>query len=134
MRININSNAAQEALDKVNGRAKEHTYQKEDLGFITRQTEVTLRNLGIPKAKWKGAEVYATSGTQTTGSYKWRRKATAVRLLRGGSGWFLIEAQDTLVGVQGGGGDTLYLTREQDEIAVANLRKGYRVQQWGENV
>ena len=115
------------ALSAINGRSAEHCYTSADeIEALAKYAENRLEHFGLPKAERAGARLYATSGDTVPNAYKYGRKATFVLLERKGAGWYLTDVQPSNI-FKEGGRRSLQLTKEQDERAVATLRKQYSV-------
>ena len=118
------------ALATVNGKARTHSYGSMwDLTMVADKADRMLAGYGIPKKQWVGAAVTAVSGDRVPNAYNRKghtRIATKVTLERRATGWFLTEIGRTEI-YQEGGSTTLYLTEQQDEIAVRILRMHYRI-------
>ena len=119
------------ALASVNGTATTHTItawgEVRDLARTAEAECVSL--LGSPRHA-RGARYSVVSGDSVSNDYaqKWRyRAATRVVMVRRVGDWYLVSAERVEIG-QKGGGARLILTPQQDEIAVALLRRRYRVE------
>jgi hypothetical protein len=121
MKIKIEKCA--DALSKVNGDAREHTYTTYTLRQVADRAEIHLDALGLTQAQRAGAVVHCVSGGSVPNAYKFSRWLTRATLTRTSGGWWLTDASR----VSGWAGfEALYLTEAQDAAAVAHLRKGYR--------
>jgi hypothetical protein len=121
MKIRIEKCA--DALAKVNGDARAHTYTPHALMAVAERAEAQLESLGIPKFQRPGAMVHCISGGSVPNAYKYSRALTRAALTRTSGGWWLI-AVSCINGREGF--EALYLTGLQDATAVTHLRKGYR--------
>jgi len=121
MKIKIEKCA--DALAKVNGDAKAHTYTTYTLRQVADRAEIHLAALGLTQAQRAGAVVHCVSGGSVPNAYKYSRALTRATLTRTSGGWWL-----TAVSCVNGwaGFEALYLTEQQDAAAIAHLRKGYR--------
>jgi hypothetical protein len=121
MKIRIEKCA--DALAKVNGDAKEHTYTPYALEHVAARAEAQMTELGLTQAQRAGAVVHCVSGGNVPNAYKFSRWLTRATLSRTSGGWWLVGAYR----VSGWAGhEALYLTEQQDAAAIAHLRKGYR--------
>ena len=118
--------AIEAALKAANGTATAHTYTRAaDIAALARTAEAKLEALGIPKAMRAGAAMVAVSGSKLPNCYKYTAKATIVRLIRRGAGWYLESAGTTDLHPGSTPAERLHLTPEQDAKAIAVLRKQY---------
>ena len=127
MRIKITDTAAIDAaLAAANGRAHTHTYTSAaQLAALADRAEARLSDLGVAKAKRKGARVTARSGDRLPNAYKYRVTRTSVTLERGASDWFVTRVETREHFVSEGSGMALVLTADQDAAAVAVFRAQY---------
>jgi len=123
MKIKIEKCA--DALAKVNGDAREHTYTPHTLRQVADRAEIHLDALGLTQAQRAGAVVHCVSGGSVPNAYKYSRALTGAMLTRTSSGWWLTDAFRIK---SWAGFEALYLTEAQDAAAIAHLRKGYRCQ------
>lgn len=72
--------------------------------------------------------MWARSGDSLPNSYKHQRIVTHVRLMRGRSDWYLVDAYAGSAYSEAGR-TTLYLTKAQDQRAVEEMRKRYIVKE-----
>jgi hypothetical protein len=95
MRINLtNDDKIRDALASVNGTATAHTLTSaSDIAPGLAMAESELKRLGLRKPQWKGAIVTIHSKGPSAKAYKYAAIGTSVRLERGASGWFMIEAR-----------------------------------------
>lgn len=117
------------ALRLVNGKAEVHVYTEYyEIALIADWAEAELESLGLPKNMRSGAVVWSRSGDRLPNSYKHQRIVTHVRLMRGRIGWYLM---DTTAGgaYSEAGRTTLYLTKEQDQCALEEMRKRYVIKE-----
>jgi len=121
MKIKIEKCA--DALAKVNGDAREHTYTPYALERVAARAEAQLDALGLTQAQRAGAVVHCVSGGSVPNAYKYSRALTAATLTRTSGGWWLTAASRVKTWA---GYEALYLTEAQDAAAIAHLRKGYR--------
>lgn len=114
-------------LQVANGSATAHTFNRTaEILQIAQRAEARLAALGIPLSKRKGATVVALSGARVGNSYKFTRNGTLVTLERAATVWKLRSVHSCNVHKEGGY-KRVYLTAEQDALAVANFRKSYMV-------
>lgn len=115
------------ALAAVNGKADRHAYTTaREIFELAKQAEEKLDSLGIQKAERPGAVMYSISGGSVPNAYKYVRKATWVKLERRPSGWWIVKIEQAVARKEGGS-DSLCLTKAQDEKAVTNFRKQYKL-------
>ena len=129
--MRINTNAADRiiaALAAVNGKAERHAYTLAgEVQAVAREAESQLEALGIPKAARAGATYWSQSGSTLPNAYKYRATTTTVELKRGAGGWFLVSAHRSELQPGQRPRARLYLTPQQDAIAVAKVRAHYSV-------
>lgn len=119
------------ALDDVNGRAKAHTADWDDVIQAAIHAERDLDNLNILKRDRKGAKYVFVSGDPVSSAYSnkaWWRVATRVVLERGAQPgtWYVTEISRTEIGSEGGS-YTTYLTPEQTNLAIDHFCKQFEV-------
>jgi len=125
---NDNVNLVQDMLDRVNGRARSHSYAiAAQIYDLAEAAEAQLGNLGIAKTRRAGASYAATSGGALPSSYKYSAKATWVKLHRRASGWYLADCSATEIRPGSPPSRWLTLTAEQDAAAVKLFREAYHV-------
>ncbi len=123
-----NATAIRAALASVNGRADSHTYTAfADIERVTVIAERQLEALIGGKSNWTGAIVWDRSGDGLPNAYKYSRVCTSIKLVRKSTGWFL-ESIAAVTAYKDAGKTTVYLTADQDALAVAKVRKQYTVQ------
>jgi hypothetical protein len=116
-----------QALAAANGKATAHTATAQELIDASNDIENQLTRLSISKADRIGAEFVFCSGGAVARSYKYNRKVTLCRAVRGASDWFLISATPKEIYANQSGYCTLLLTEKQDALAVAKLRAQYSI-------
>lgn len=124
-----NAAAIEERLASVNGKASRHTFTT--YGEVWRQAEdaeKVLESLSISKAARSGARYVAQSGSNLPNAYKYAAKASVVTLERRSSAWWLVGVVTYDLHPKHTPTRYVHLTAEQDETAVAALRKRYVVQ------
>jgi hypothetical protein len=122
-----NASAIETALAKVNGKAEQHAFTTfNEINTIREDAETTLAGL-LLKKDFPGTICILTSGYPVSNSYGNSRKATKVTIVRRTTGWFLTEVESVTINVYGGGRAKYWLTKEQDQAAVANVRKLYGI-------
>ncbi len=125
-----NKSVIEAVLKSVNGRATAHTYNSfEEILAAADKAEKTALELLGSKKEAIGAEWKQTSGERVANAYDRRshtRVATGITLSRRPSGWFLVDVEPATIYKDGGNDGVIYLTEEQDAVAVAKFRKGYR--------
>ena len=117
-----NIRAIEAALAEVNGKASAHTYNAAEIIAISASAEKQLEKVSIAKSKRKGAKFHAISGGVVPNAYKYQRQVTCVMLERNSVGWLLVEAKALSLYPNQRGGTKLYLTADQDEIAMRAAR------------
>ena len=129
MKINIaDTDGVRAALAAVNGKAERHAYTlPSEISAVADDAERQMARLDVPKAARKGARYVSQSGSLLPKAYKWTATGTTVTLERGASAWFLVDV--TACDIRPGAApfERLTLTPDQDAVAVAALRKAYRV-------
>jgi len=116
-------------LDRVNGKAIEHTYNtfSEIQGFVDAAEKKLFGLVGALKYM-PGATLMATSGGGPVANrYKYQRIVTCVKFERCATGWFLIGVERDSLYPNQSGGWRLTLTLDQDARAVSILRSKYNV-------
>ena len=131
MKIKIclkNLGIIQAELTKINGTAKAHTYDADDVLRLSDTFERRLLKLVGTKKHLPGASAFACSGDSVSNAYVNKnyspRIGTTVACVRGSSAWYLTDVQRSGIR-QNGGYETLILTPEQDSLAVMLLRTQY---------
>ena len=128
MKINItNVPAISAALAAVNGRAISHTARTCDILHAAEEAEQQLISLGFTKEQRKGATVSYRSGSKVSKSYGGQRVVTVAKLVRGSSGWFVVELGTGNIWPEAWVGTFVTLSPEQDQLAVARFRSSYGV-------
>lgn len=125
-----NKAAIEAALKEVNGRATAHTYNRfeEILSASEKAEKAAVELLGSKKAA-VGAAWEQTSGDPVANAYDRRshtRIATSIVLSRRPSGWFLTGVESAAIYKDGGNDGVIYLTDEQEVVAISVLLKKYR--------
>jgi len=119
-----NAEKIEVALKNINGKATEHTYTKyASVENLAKRSEKTLGELLENKKYFKGAVAETTSGTEVAKNYSYRRRATTIVLSRRSSAWWLVDVREASIDTRGGGYDSLFLTKAQDERAIEVLRR-----------
>lgn len=109
-------------INRVNGRAIEHTYTPDDVQALAEYAETKLIRLGIPKKMREGAILMARSGDKLPSDYKYQRRVTYIELARDTQGWFLYIAKAQKAH-QEAFAPRLVLTHRQHDKAAAHWRK-----------
>jgi len=118
-----------QALAEVNGRASAHVFEfYSQIARLAETAEKALAEFGVPKISRKGAVYTAESGEKLPSAYKYCAQATSVVIERGASAWYIVEIKRSELYPCQRPTASLCLTSAQDEIAVARLRAGYRLQ------
>lgn len=122
-----NAAAIETALATVNGKATAHAYTTaQEIIDLAERAESQLEGLGIIKSARSGAVLISGSGSAVPNSYKYSRTGTRIELQRKSSDWYLIGATQLTI-FKSGGKTNLILTKAQDELAIAALRKQYSI-------
>ena len=116
------------ALNKVNGKAKEHTFTSVQLLDLAVSAENKLDNLGLLKKHRPGAKIYVLSSEKMPNAYTYTRTGNSATLVRRTTGWFI----DDLRRIENiypseGGNMRIRLTKTQDLALIENLRKQYSI-------
>jgi len=119
----------EDVLRRVNGEASMHTYSSaSDIIAIAKEAEERLDQLGLPKKDRAGAIAKKASGGKMPKSYKFRRAATMVEMMRGSRAWYLTYVLRTKIFPDNRCGHlSMMLTQEQDKIAVESFRENYHI-------
>lgn len=126
----INKLAIEAALLEVNEGAVEHTLSDfADVERLAEDVEDEIVRLVGSKKRAVGARVTFTSGESVARSYSHKRIATELVIERRSAAWFLTSVKRAYVSIYGGGQPKLFLTPEQDEVAVARVRSAYTTMQ-----
>jgi hypothetical protein len=132
MKIKIdikNITAIQAVLNKANGRSTAHTFTSAaEIIERAANAERQLANLGLIKLLRAGATALATSGSGVPHAYKYQRIVCTVRLLRGSSAWFLVEATTGNTWCNKAGETRVALNALQDIFAQGAFRSRYAKQ------
>ena len=127
MRINLkNQEKVTAALDKVNGQAREHTFDYSDLCAAVLEAEESRIHQILPRKNWKGMRLALRSGRPVARAYKRERIATRVVLERGARAWFMVDISRARIIPQEGGESWLWLTEEQRDIVLAKVCRSPR--------
>lgn len=110
------------AINKLNGRAAEHTYSPDCVRALAERAEVKLDRLGIPKAMRAGAILMARSGKALPNAYRFSRRVTYVEMIRNTQGWLLYTAK-AQTAYREAWPMRLVLTQKQHNKALANWHK-----------
>ena len=117
-------------LRATNGRATAHTYNRfEEILAAAENAEKTAAELLGAKKAAIGATWTQTSGERVANAYDrcaHTRIATTITLSRRPSGWFLTAVEAATIYNDGVNDGVIYLTEEQDAVAISVLRKKYR--------
>ena len=118
-----------QALAEVNGRASAHVFEAyTQIARLAETAETALAEFGVSKISRKGAAYTAESGEKLPRAYKYCAQTTFVVIERGASAWYLVKIERSEIYPRQRPNAFLRLTSAQDEIAVAKLRGGYRLQ------
>ena len=122
-----NKSAIEATLKDCNGKATAHSYTEfGEIEYCALQAEEKVVALVGAKDRAVGAVFYSQSGGSVANAYKYSREGTEVRLERRSTGWFLTEVTRKAI-YKDGGKDLLFLTPDQDEAAIAKIRKSYTI-------
>jgi hypothetical protein len=103
-----------------------HPATTAQLMIATREAEEYLRGLQLSGYDRQGAKVFFISRNQ-----KWVRKKISMNyvvLSRGARAWF-VDTIETTEAWNTGKNWTIQLTKEQDELCIKHMRKGYTIEQ-----
>ena len=90
------------ALAVVNGKAKDHTYSGYDLLAVAAAAEAYALSI-LKNQRWVVlAQWESESGSAVSNAYKYSRISTIVRIKRGKSGWYLVDAKASTLYSKGG--------------------------------
>ena len=129
MKITINDEnipKLQEALDLVQGRAKQHVFSGQDVLILALRAEQQLLGL-LPKKAAPGGKANARSGTALPNGYKYSRIVTRIELVRGAKDWCLVSAHVESA-FRDAGLLGLTLTPAQADLAMARFRQTFSVE------
>ena len=116
----------QEALDLVQGRAKQHVFTGRDVVILALRAEQQLLEM-LPKTAAPGAKASARSGTALPNAYKYSRIVTRIELSRGAKDWCFVGASVESA-FREAGRLGLTLTPAQADLAVARFRQNFSVE------
>ena len=116
----------QEALDLVQGRAKQHVFTGRDVVILALRAEQQLLGM-LPKTAAQGAKASARSGTALPNAYKYSRIVTRIELARGAKDWCFVGASVESA-FREAGRLGLTLTPAQADLAVARFRQNFSVE------
>ena len=116
----------QEALDLVQGRAKQHVFTGRDVVILALRAEQQLLGM-LPKTAAPGAKASARSGTALANAYKYSRIVTRIELSRGAKDWCFVGASVESA-FREAGRLGLTLTPAQADLAVARFRQNFSVE------
>jgi len=105
-----------------------HGFNTADVVDVAKAAEAQLAGLNIPYKARQGAKLTAGSGEPVAKAYRVARRGTIISIERGSKYWYLTSIGDRTLWPADGGERNLYLTTEQDEIAVSAFRVQYDVQ------
>lgn len=116
-----NKNEIETALYEINGDANAHTitsYSKVEK--LAAHFEYRLERAFLPIKFRAGATAVIISGDKVANSYKFRRQATRIKIVRKSTAWYLCNISQEMIYVEGGK-KTLTLTDEQKNEAVTRF-------------
>ena len=122
-----NQNEIAGLLEEVEGKSWVNCSSMNDLLALARRAENRLSNLEIPKKERSGAEFYNSPGGPSAFSYGGSQGATAVRIVRKSSEWYLMEVARIQVFPRQYKKNILTITKQQRDIAVAKFCQGFEV-------
>ena len=114
----------QKVIDEIEGLSYRRCVSAPFLLTLTEKAEDLLDMLEIPVTYRSGA-VYEYCPPFDGRSKKWSQDSTKVTIERMQNGWYLIDVTRVRVSDWHKGGSKLFLTKEQDAIAVNKFRKQY---------
>ena len=124
MKITIdekNAEKIQAALDDVNGKATEHVFLAADIDALAESAEKKLADLSLPQSSRSGAIVSAISGRPVAKSYRHKRIANHVTLIRGSKKWALVDVSQMELWPNQGGVFSVLISPEQKAELVEKL-------------
>ena len=124
MKITIdekNAEKIQAALDAINGRANEHVFRAEDIDALAERAEQKLSDLSLPQSSRSGSRVSAISGRPVAKSYRHKRIANHVTLIRGAKKWALVDVSQIELWPNQGGVFAVLISPEQKDELVEKL-------------
>ena len=125
-RAAVQGDKIQDALEAVNGKASTHTYTTADeIRDVAKIAEDQLAASGVPLAERAGCTITATSGGAVANSYKNRRNATRIILVRGSGAWYLTEVVGTQIYPAGPGKPSIVLSDKAREAVIRSALAPY---------
>ena len=123
-----NAGKIETMLKEVNGNSSEHAFTSfNEIFQLALSAERKLEHLNIPKNARTYAACRAVSSGPVAKAYKCRRNGTKVELSRNSKDWFLDKVSHETLWPNQGGGFCVFLTQDQDQIAVKHFRSQYSV-------
>jgi hypothetical protein len=123
-----NSAAIETALRAVNGKRDSHTfYLSHQIDRIAAEAEEKIAALSIAKKHRAGATYVAQSGEELPSAYKYGAATTTVTIVRKSGGWYITDIKSSTLYPRSKPGRSLHITQEQDAIAIAAIRNGYKI-------
>ena len=122
-----NRQAIEEALEKVNGRAWQHCFDRySEIKTIVAEAERWLTDK-LPKKLWKGTQYEQQSGRVLAKAYKYAARTTTVRIERRTSGWFLCKITPSTLWPDSRPVENVYLTKAQSDEFLRRVQTQYEV-------
>jgi hypothetical protein len=116
------------ALRAINGKKDSHTYTYgHQIEKSANDAELRLEALSIPKKSRIGAEYVTQSGEELPSAYKYGASTTTVTMVRKSGGWYITDIKSSTLYPRSKPVRSLRITQEQDAIAIAAIRNGYKV-------
>lgn len=124
-----NKSFIQQELERVNGKASQSVMSSAEVVSHADKAEARLLGLIGFKKHAAGATFTARSGSPVSQAYRYSRTATAIKMERRNSGWWLINISRCQLNAYQGGETSISITRAQDLVSVALLRAKYSILQ-----
>lgn len=114
----------QKVIDEIEGLSYRRCVSASHLLVLVDKANKWLDSLEIP-VKYRSKALYEYTSPFNGRSKKWSQDSTKVTIERMQNGWYLIDVTRVRVSDWHKGGSKLFLTKEQDTIAVNKFRKQY---------
>lgn len=128
MKLNINYKASWDAIKRMQGRAKVHSFHFIEWDSMGNVAEKALNAINLPLSMRQGAIVHIRSGGKIPLAYKWKRVVSSVTLQRGKDSWFLIACHKSETGCRKAGGTFTMLKKTQADYLVNKLKENFGIQ------
>jgi len=115
-------------LRAINGKKGSHTfYLSHQIDRIAAEAEEKIAALSIAKKHRAGATYVAQSGEELPSAYKYGAATTTVTIARTSGGWYITDIRASTLYPRSKPARSLHITQEQDAIAIAAIRNGYKI-------